>query len=602
MSESTIAEGDGRSSLKNTPASPLDSPREAALEGNCGLSATTSECSSQPNSRSNRREAADGAISPSGDCGAISSWMPIVDEEDRNALALPITHGDTAEETSPVPQCVSNDEFRKSIYESQARRWQQEESTYMKHEGWCEYRIVLLLQEAFRCSYKNLKQARHNGAMSADVYAARAEELKNSLLQIKKEYRRTLQRTRERNGDLSSIASKAVTCIASVYPWSSSGFVMGFEENIKFGELTDTPGSCGRRNTPLEPRSRRGSVSTATPPPRCPTLAAPKTAQQYEHVEAVAPPSIEPELLANGRRLATPRVSLRPLPPRRQIFRTGLAPDGSPLLSPAHVGAPAEVVSFASAPLQVDTPNRGFCAVSPNCASTGSPVQVPAVTIAGPVRSDERRFLEKRQLVLQGMAFASRSLASSIFIAGRRAAIASATMRQRLALTRSAEIGLAPPPCGTTVANADPLPPPLPPPAPVPLMTSLSFPDVCQLAREPAGMMAGTGSVVRRNRLHFMPCPPPYATSDGGAVHINPTPRAAVLVAPTLVAPAPPAYAQAVAVSGDYSLVCPVRLPPCYPSQIRRDRIRVDQRSPYPYFPTMPPVSLEEERHVRELW
>ncbi|CAJ1990160.1 hypothetical protein conserved [Leishmania donovani] len=582
---------EGMSSAKVLLASPTDSPQEAVLEGNCGLSTSTSECSSQSNSHSHRREVPDSALIPASECGSINSWMLIIDEEDRPARML-YDGLSSSEEEHQVPQLMCNDEFRRSSYQRQVQRWQQEETAYLKHEGWCEHRLILLMQEAFRCSRQNLKRAFRAGAMSVEVYATRLAGLKNALLQIKKEYRRTLQRTRDRKGDLSSIASKAVTCIASVYPWSSSGFVMGFEENVRFGQLADVMGSEGRRGAPLEPPTSQQSTNVGLAPCRdmAPMSKVTGPGMSSEHLNAAAPPGNDMASYYQGRRIVTPRVSLCPLPPRRQLFRKGVAPDGSLLLSSAHTGTSADGVAFTIGPLPVESLSRSFFAVSPNCLSPDSPALVPPASIAGPFRSDERRFLEKRQLVVQGMSFVSQSLASSIFISSRRATIASATMQKRLNLAK----GQAPPPtshpasCATVVDTQIYLPPP------ASFATSNSFPKANRVKHE-GGAVGGSTISLSRCISQSMPCSSPFPAPGKGSFHVDPSPSAPV-------ACSPPAYEHAVAVSSEYTHRNPVRLPSCYHSQLPGDRMCCDRMSFHSLFSEMPPVSLEEEKHVKELW
>ncbi|CAG9577052.1 hypothetical protein LMJF_28_0190 [Leishmania major strain Friedlin] len=517
--------------------------------------------------------------------------MLVIDGEDRPVRML-YDGLSSSEEEHHVSQLMCNDEFHRSSYQRQVQRWQQEETAYLKHEGWCEHRLILLMQEAFRCSRQNLKRAFSTGAVSLEVYAARLAGLKNSLLQIKKEYRRTLQRTRDRKGDLSSIASKAVTCIASVYPWSSSGFVMGFEENVRFGQLADVMGSGGRRGASLAPPTSQQSANGGLAPCRdmAPMSKVANPGMSLEHLNAAAPPGNDMASCYQGRRIVTPRVPLCPLPPRRQLFRKGTAPDGSLLLSAAHTGASADGVASTMGPLPVENLSRSFFAVSPNCLSPNSPVLVPPVSIAGPFRNDERRFLEKRQLVVQGMSFVSHSLASSIFISSRRATIASATMQKRLDLAK----GQVPPPtsypasCATVVDMQIYLLPP------TSFASSNSFPKANRV-KHGSGAVGGSTIGLSRRTSQVMPCSSPFLAPGKGSFHVDPSPNASV-------ARSPPAYEQAVAVSNKYTPRHLVRLPSCYHSWLPGDRMCCDRMSVHSLFSQMLPVSLEEERHVKELW
>ncbi|KPI88306.1 hypothetical protein ABL78_2605 [Leptomonas seymouri] len=438
--------------LKNVLSSPVDSPRGECGDAVCGLSATRSERSSQPSSWSSRYD----SPSRKSSCG-LSSYMPIVDEEVGSAANSP--HGTTSwpeEEQQPALPAARVEAFHNADYVRQVRRWQQVENFYMKHDGWCEHRVIVLLQEAFRCSYANLKDARDEGSISHEVFAARAAELRNSLMAIKKEYRRTLERTKERSGDLSGIASKAVTCIASVYPWSSEGFVLGFEENLKYGDVSGIAKCSAHRGAPLgSPMFGDNATANAASSPSTTAVLLPKlepesAERDYDEGEDLGIPE---SVVAGGRsrRVATPRVTLMPLPPRRQLFQEKItkitatsnattAEDGSPTVWPAHSSAPV-AASFLFAFPQPDSQVRGATASPPPSGGRCSPVPVPPPHIAGPLRAGEMRFLEKRQLILQGMAFVSRSLASSSFIASRRAAIAAATMRLRLEQVKEKEDG-----------------------------------------------------------------------------------------------------------------------------------------------------------------
>lgn len=541
------------SSAKVLLGSPTDSPQETVLDGSCGLSTSTSECSSQSNSHSHRRKVPESAPIPASNCGSINSWMLVIDEEDRQARML-YDGLSSPEEEHPVPQLMCNDECRKSFYQRQVQRWQQEETSYLKHEGWCEHRLILLMQEAFRSSRENLKHAFSAGAISVEAYATRLTGLKNALLQIKKEYRRTLQRTRDRKGDLPSIASKAVTCIASVYPWSSSGFVMGFEENVRFGQLAGVMGSGSRRGTPVAPPTSQQSTNVGLAPCRdvAPISKVVNPGMSSEHLNAAAPPGNDMASCYQGRRLVTPHVTLRPLPPRRQLFRKGMAPEGSLLLSAAHTGTSADGVAFTMGPPPVESLNRSFFAASPNCLSPHSPVLVPPASVTGPFRDDERRFLEKRQLVVQGMSFVSYSLASSTFISSRRATIASVTMQKRLHLAKG------------------------------------------QAKHDGGGV--GTSTVGLNRRIsEGMPWSSPFLVPGNDSFHIDLYPNAPV-------ARSPPPYEQAVAVSSEYRPGNLVRLPSCYHAQVPGDRMCYNHMSLRSLFSEMPSVSMEEEKYVKALW
>ncbi|KPA85560.1 hypothetical protein ABB37_01825 [Leptomonas pyrrhocoris] len=431
-------------STKNLLSSPVTSPSGEGGDVVCGLSATTSESSSQPTSWTSRRD------SPGckGGCG-LTSYMPIVDEEDCPAQdssdGRTSSSSEEEEPQSPLPAARVK-AYHKAAYERQVHRWQQVEAFYMKHEGWSEHRVILLLQEAFRSSYANLKRARDAGTLSETVFAARAAEMRSSLAAIKKEYRRTLERTKERNGDLSSIASKAVTCIASVYPWSSEGFVLGFEENLRYGDLAGISRDSARRGATLTsptvssriPVTALPSVkTTAVPMPKLELQLAEKDGDEGEDL-GVAESVVG---CGRARRAATPRVMLRPLPPRCRLFHPQAAAAGgvgSPSASPAHSTAPT-TVSFLSASPQFDSLTLSTMALSPSPTGPLSPVLIPPPSVAGPLRPGEARFLEKRQLLVQGMAFVSCSLASSSFIASRRAAIAASTMRLRLGQAKEKE-------------------------------------------------------------------------------------------------------------------------------------------------------------------
>ncbi|KAG5474918.1 hypothetical protein CUR178_04368 [Leishmania enriettii] len=578
-------------SAKVLMTSPASLPPEVALEDIYGLSRTTSECLPQTHFGSSRREIPDGVRVPASEGGDLNSWMPIVDEEDQQARALSGGRC-SSEEEHPVLQSMCNDEFRRSAYERQVQRWQQDEMAYLKHEGWCEHRLILLIQEAFRCSNHNLKRAFNAGAVSAEVYAARVTGLKSSLLRIKAEYRRALQRAQDRKGDLPSIASKAVTCIASVYPWSSSGFLIGFEENVRFGQLVEVTGSGGRHGgTLLASPELQQFVNVALCPCRDLTPVAKMMLPGMcpEHRNAPAPPSHDRGSPCHGRYLAAPHITLRPLPARYRLFQKGSASDGSPLLSPACTGTSADTV-YASGPLAMECPNRSFFAASPICLSPKSPVHVPTASIAGPFRSDEQRFLEKRQLVVQGMAFVSLSLASSIFISSRRAAIASARMRERLTVV--ADKAQPPVSSSTPCVNAAGTQPS--PASPVTSTTSMSSSKANPINSDSGELVASTmnpSSLICRT----MPCPSPSLAPGNGSFCVDPSPR-------TLVTPSPPAYAEAVAFASQCTPGHLVRYPSCYPRQIRRDRMCRDRAGLPSSFSMMPPVSLEEEKHVKELW
>jgi hypothetical protein len=488
-------------STKELLSSPADSPQQCdSGDASCGLSTTTSDSFSQPNSWSSRHDSPGGKGS-----GGLSSYMPIVDEEDCSARNSPRGHTSSEEEQS-ISLSAPVKAYHKAAYERQVRQWQQVESFYMKHAGWVEHRVILLLQEAFRCSYVNLKQAHDGGTLSDDVFAARAAELRTSLVTIKKEYRRTLERTKERNGDLAGVASKAVTCIASVYPWSSEGFLMGFEENMKYGDLAGaaTNGSSTRRLVPVISPSVSTKASVVVVPASNPA--------------AVLMPTLEPEgaerdcdegddlsiaesVVAGGRsrRVAMPCVTLRPLPPCRQLFQppTGTstaAPasgSGSPVVSPSRSAAPATPTFTTTSSPQVDSLVRGGGVASPPLTAPRSPVPVPPPSIAGPLRASELRFLEKRQLILQGMAFVSRSLASSSFIASRRAAIAAATMRQRLGQAKAKD-DVGTPSSAAAVARVSPV-------VPAPTLPTRYLMDVGPMTSEAAAFDSNPNSFTRRS-------------------------------------------------------------------------------------------------------
>ncbi|GET89935.1 hypothetical protein, unknown function [Leishmania tarentolae] len=577
-------------SAKLLLASPLESPQEAALEGSCGLSTATSECSSRSDSHSHRREVTDGAHIPAGECDSINSWMLVIDEEDRQTrmvcdrLSFP-------EDEQQVPQLMCNDEFRKSAYQRQVLRWQQEESAYLKHEGWCEHRLIILMQEAFRCSRENLRHAFGSGAMPAEVYATRLAGLKNALLQIKTEYRRTLQRTRDRKGDLSSIASKAVTCVASVYPWSSSGFVMGFEENIRFGQTADVIGSGWRRGSLLESSLSLQTTNVSLDP--CVGMFSMSKAiypgMYSEHLDAVAPARDDMALCYEGRRVVTPRVSLRPRPPRHQLFRKRMASDSFLPRSAAHSGTPADSVAFTMGPLPGETLNRSLFGVSPNCLSLNSPVLVPPTSIGGPFHNDERRFLEKRQLLVQGMSFISCSLASSTFISSRRATIASAMMRKRLEFAKgqAPPLELYPLSCSTVLDTQIYRPTSA-------SSTSHSLPTTSLITQD-SGIVGPSTASGNWGISQVMSCLSPLLAPANDSFHVDSSPSASV-------ERSPPAYEQAVSISSEYTpvhLMCP---PSCYPSHFSGDRICLDRRGRLSLCSEMPPVSLEEEKHLKELW
>ncbi|CBZ28380.1 hypothetical protein, unknown function [Leishmania mexicana MHOM/GT/2001/U1103] len=517
--------------------------------------------------------------------------MLVIDEEDRQGRML-YDGLSSPEEEHPVPQLMCNDECRKSSYQRQVQRWQQEETSYLKHEGWCEHRLILLMQEAFRSSRENLKHAFSAGAISVEAYATRLTGLKNALLQIKKEYRRTLQRTRDRKGDLPSIASKAVTCIASVYPWSSSGFVMGFEENVRFGQLAGVMGSGTRRGTPVAPPTSQQSTNVGLAPCRdvAPISKVVNPGMSSEHLNAAAPPGNDMASCYQGRRLVTPHVTLRPLPPRRQLFRKGMAPEGSLLLSAAHTGTSADGVAFTMGPPLVESLNRSFFGVSPNCLSPHSPVLVPPASVTGPFRDDERRFLEKRQLVVQGMSFVSYSLASSTFISSRRATIASVTMKKRLHLAK----GQAPPPTSIPASCATVMDTPIYLPPPASFATSNSFPKTNRAKHDGGGV--GTSTVGLNRRIsEVMPWSLPFLAPGNDSFHIDLYPNAPV-------ARSPPPYEQAVAVSSEYRPGNLVRLPSCYHPQVPGDRMCYNHMSLRSLFSEMPSVSMEEEKYVKALW
>ncbi|KAG5500342.1 hypothetical protein JKF63_03434 [Porcisia hertigi] len=574
-------------------ASPTDSPCGVVLEGNDGLSVTTSECSSQSNSRSKRCETPDGTPMPSTECSDFNSWMPIIDEEDRQARTLPNGRS-FLDNNHQAQRGVCNQEYRKSAYQLQVRRWQDEETAYLRHEDWCEHRVILLMQEAFRCSTQNLKRAFSAGVMSPEVYHTRVTEIKNSLLYIKREYRRTLQRTRARKSDLSSIASKAVTCIASVFPWSCSGFVIGFEENVRFGQLLDKMGSGSRRGIPLAPPMPQQLIDAAVAP-----------CCEADRMEGVVLSGLPPEHVDTPARLrddfvpgsyrrplATARVTLSPFPPRCQLFRRELSGDGPQLLSPVSAGTLAETVPSSIGALPSESFNRSFCAFSPHCLSPKSPaqVQVPPVSLAGPFRNDERRFLEKCQIVVRGMAFVSRSLASSIFISSRRATIAAATMQERLALTKDqAKPPALHPRPGSSVVKKRLSPPPSPS-----CKAGIAFPKVNPMNANNGFVGASTISTsphVRQSKRR----PSPSLARDSGSFQVSRSPGASG-------EPTPPSHPHAVAVSSEYTLVHPVQLPSYYPRRISRGCLCVDRTSGRSPLLSLPPVPFEEEKHVKELW
>lgn len=642
-------------------SSPVDSPQQGEVGDTvCGLSATASESFSQPNSWSNYRD------SPGGKDGSgLASYMPIVDEDDCPARGSPDGHTSSEEEQPSSPSaCVAA--FYKAAYEQQVHRWQQVESFYMKHEGWCEHRVILLLQEAFRCSYANLKRARAEGTLGEDVFAARAAELRNSLTTIKREYRRTLERTKERHGDLSSIASKAVTCIASVYPWSSEGFMMGFEENLKYADLTGITDSSTRRVAPIISTAASGRASVEMVPP---SSTAALSMAKLELETAVDRDGDEGDdlgitdsVVAGGRSrcVATPRVSLRPLPPRWQLLQQTSATtggEGSPVASPARDCAPA-TVSFSSA-----SPPTG----------PRSPVPLPSPSIAGPIRAGEARFLEKQQLAVRGTAFVSRSLASTSFIASRRAAIAAATMRRRLGLARTAveegevtPLVVSPPSSFTSRREA---PPSQPPPRRLfPLVLSPSLPtryipetnptpseavafdsypnnvtprsSPCSVTKRTIASSSGSPNLMD-GALSNNPPAQPSAFSDPmsgpGVLRGQPhsytmrpntcpvviqshphsyTARSNPMAAPPYAAGLP-AYGQAIQAPSDYSAMyarpftaalpastastAPLP-PPGYNSYVRRGRLRAQPASSLSSYSAMPPVSVADDEYVKELW
>ncbi|AIN99655.1 hypothetical protein LPMP_280190 [Leishmania panamensis] len=516
--------------------------------------------------------------------------MPITDED--RQVCTPLDGPSSSEEEPQVPQAMCNAEFRKSVDESQVREWQEEETAYLKHEGWCENRLIILMQEAFRCSNQNLKQEFHSGAISADEYATRAAGLKDSLQRIKKEYRRTLLRTRDRKGDLPSIANKAVTCIASVYPWCSSGFILGFEENVKFGELEDMVGCGGRRCAQLTSTMSQQSTHVALAPSldKAPMSKVPFSAVYPEQPNAPAPPSGGQAARRHRQHLTAPRVTVPPLQPLCQLFPNGMTVGGSPLLMSPHTATLAGAVSPASGSVLVESSNRSFFVVSPKSLSPNLQASVPPASIAGPVHNDELRLLEKCQLVVQGMAFVSHSLASSIFISSRRATIASTRMQKRLELAKDQVQFSAsfPAPCATVVGA------PAFPPPPASLMTNISFPNInsMKLDMRAAGSRATT---LGRCISHVMPCASLLRAPGGDSFRADPSSNAPG-------EPSSPAYAQSVAASGEYSVGYPMCFASCHPSQVGCNNMHRDRRSLYSLSLSMPPVSLEEEKYVKQLW
>lgn len=146
---------------------------------------------------------------------------------------------------SPPPMApVNHAAHHREAYFRQVKHWEGEEQTYLNHPGWCECRFIILVQEAFAASLKQLKATRERGAISRRELQTYVGFLKDSLRSVKAEFRRTLHRLQDSNSpptNAAALVTRAVTSIASVYPWSSAGFALPYGENLCCA-ATVTPG------------------------------------------------------------------------------------------------------------------------------------------------------------------------------------------------------------------------------------------------------------------------------------------------------------------------------------------------------------------------
>lgn len=431
-------------------------PTQSQDEGD-GITPSTSQCSSQSNSYTRRSPNAELTLRlPTTGTKAAMPCMPAVDEsvveneenEEEGAAEEAGASQQLDKLEGMLDVCCTtkklcNDDYRRNAYAQQVKAWQQEEQAFLKHGEWCEQRIIILLQEAFRCSYTHLKRSYRDGAMSAQTFDERRQALRTSLESMKSSYRRTIESAKSRKDDVMAIATKAAACIASVYPWSSDGFLLSFEENMHFGRVSlssdKNPFHHGGP-TPITtaPTPQRAPATPPQPTPQT-GLDAQTQAATVDASEASAPlPPTSAATARNGLAKGLPPVALRRLAPRRQVFHKGVAPDGSPLLSSTTSAATeaSSAVSQGSA-----SHHRRFAAFSPGATTA---VALPAT--CGPLRPSEGSYFQRQEIEVSGMAFTCTSLVSSMFFAFRRAAIAAATKRQRLASSSAAD-----PLCNSTV-------------------------------------------------------------------------------------------------------------------------------------------------------
>ncbi|CAD2219053.1 hypothetical protein, conserved [Angomonas deanei] len=92
----------------------------------------------------------------------------------------------------------------------------------------------MLIQEASKATLRTLTEKKNSGLISNEEYVELRGLLKSSTRSIKSEFRRTLLKHKDgpacasRNAELST---KAIQCIASLYPFSSDGLLLSYREN-----------------------------------------------------------------------------------------------------------------------------------------------------------------------------------------------------------------------------------------------------------------------------------------------------------------------------------------------------------------------------------
>lgn len=305
---------------------------------------------------------------------------------------------------------LSPEAHHRRAYEKRVAAWSRVDTGYMRHPEWCEHRVIMLFQEAFRPEYDRLQRGLRDGSLPRDEFLVRRDQLKTALDAMKCEYRRTLQRLRDQNATgekFASIAAKAATCVASVYPWSSDGFFMTYSENMRFGQIVHPTTVCGIAAVAAS------SKAATRPPPR------------------VSP---VPEAALHRPSGGPPRP-LQPLPPPRKLgVQRSVAADGTVVLASTPPARPPSLKAFSPPP-----PGTNNCG-SPTAlvfasplATPGSPPRQLPLAVTGPIRADEMRFLERKQLVQTPHAFCVRSLAATSFVGARRSTVANHTTRSRLA-------------------------------------------------------------------------------------------------------------------------------------------------------------------------